>query len=112
MRRPLTHCSTKSHSPGVPPPASAPCLLLTRPSQGTEGLGEVSGLCAGGPWGAQAGTRNKPMFGFVAGWPRGRNVQVPGFQHLRWLTALIGNRASRWCDPYGKGVPGPRLTAP
>lgn len=68
MHRPLTHCSSKSHFLAMPPPASAPCLLLTRPSQGTEGLGEVSGPCAGGPWGTQAGTRDKPMFGFVAGW--------------------------------------------
>lgn len=112
MRRPLTHCSSKSYSQGMPPPASAPCLLLASLSQGTEGLGEVSGLCVRGPWGTRAGTRDKPMFGFVAGWPCGRNVQVPGFQHLQRLTVLIGNRASHWCDPCSKGVPGPWPAAP
>lgn len=82
------------------------------PALATEsgGLGEALEPCAGGPWGTQAVEWDKPMFGIMASCLCGRNAQVPRFQHLR--RPLIGNRASRRCDPDGKGVPGPRQDLP
>jgi len=106
--RPHTPCSSKSHAWGCRPRRRLSGCSRPAPARRLGGgTAEASGPCAGGPRGT-----DKPMFGFVAGRPRGRNAQVPGFQHLRRPPALIGNRASRWCEPGGKGVPGPRPAAP